>query len=136
MVFKLLKGLEEKIDIIELDTSIIKFEHQYKDCPWIFVIPKIENQGNYTDLSKEDQEKLMRDVSLASEVMKDLFNPDRVNIAMIGNVTPQLHVHIICRYVNDPYWPGTIWGNEKNPMTLEESSILVKRIREKFLKTK
>jgi len=132
MSFELVPGLAKKMDVIELETSIVKFENSYKECPWIFVIPKIENTGNFTDLTKEQQVKLMAEVSLASDVMKELFTPDRINIAMIGNMTPQIHVHVICRYETDPHWPGTIWNTEKSEMTEEEASAMIAKIKTKF----
>jgi diadenosine tetraphosphate (Ap4A) HIT family hydrolase len=132
MSFELLPGLAKKMDVIELEKSIVKFESNYKECPWIFVIPKIENKGNFTDLTKEQQVKLMDEVSLASDVMNEVFNPDRINVAMIGNMTPQIHVHVICRYENDPHWPGTIWNTEKSPMTDEAAAKMIAKIKEKF----
>jgi len=131
-MFKLHKALEEKIHVTELPTSIIKFEHQYKACPWLLVIPKIENKGNFTDLTLEEQQKLMVEVALASEVMEELFRPDRLNIAMIGNKTPQLHVHVICRYENDPNWPDTIWNKSVEPMSKREAETMVTQIKALF----
>ena len=134
MKFKLLGALAKKADIIELTNSIIKLESGHRDCPWIFVIPKAKNNGNLTDLTSEEQAKLFEDLSLASDVMKELFSPNRINIALIGNKTPQLHAHIVCRYEKDPYWPETIWGKPESPLSEKETLYLAQKIRKKFLK--
>lgn len=134
MQFKLTPQLAEKKDVIELSNSIIKFVDDQKQCPWILIIPKIINNGNFTDLNKEQQKKLMEEVSTASNIMTKIFSPDRINIAIIGNKTPQIHVHIICRYKSDPYWPETIWDKKKDPMDEKESAIKITKIKTEFEK--
>ncbi len=132
MSFELVAGLAAKKDVFELENSIVKFENQYKQCPWIFVIPKFENKGNFTDLTKDQQKILMDDVSMASDIMSELFAPDRLNVAMIGNMTPQIHAHIICRYESDDHWPNTIWGAETKEMSDTQANEMIAKIKVKF----
>jgi diadenosine tetraphosphate (Ap4A) HIT family hydrolase len=56
---------------------------------------------------------LMEEISLISEVMVELFQPDKLNVAALGNIVPQLHVHIIARFKNDPAWPEPVFGKAK-----------------------
>ena len=63
------------------------------------------------DLDWDDQIQLLRELDIAQKVMWELFQPTQLNVAAIGNKTPQLHVHVIARSENDPAWPGTVWGN-------------------------
>ena len=67
------------------------------------------------NLTMDERLQLMREIALAEKIMSDLFSPDQTNVAMIGNKTPQLHVHVLCRKEGDPDWPGTVWNNASKP---------------------
>lgn len=64
-----------------------------------------------TELIPSDQQLLMRETVLASQVMLDLFKPTKINVASLGNIIPQLHVHIIARYKDDGAWPNPVWNS-------------------------
>tara|TARA_R110002094_G_scaffold135086_2_gene127025 strand:+ start:340 stop:747 length:408 start_codon:yes stop_codon:yes gene_type:complete len=78
--------------------------------PWIILVPEKPDLVEITDLGEEDYLSLMKEVRRATKVMKQLFQVDKMNVAMLGNMVPQLHVHIIGRYKDDPAWPGPVWG--------------------------
>ena len=80
--------------------------------PWILLIPNTENAIEIIDLSSAEQQLLMEEISLSSQVMRHLFNPKKLNVANLGNIVPQLHVHIIARYDHDKAWPGPVWNSE------------------------
>ena len=61
-------------------------------------------------LGFEDRQQLMHESCLLAETMADLFAPDKMNVAVLGNRVPQLHMHHVARYRNDPAWPGPVWG--------------------------
>lgn len=73
-----------------------------------------------SDLNRADQHLLMDEIDFCSKAMEVVFNPDRLNVAAIGNMTPQLHVHIICRYAKDPHWPDVCWNKPLTEMTPDE----------------
>jgi len=78
---------------------------------WLLLVPEIENASELHDLADKDRSALL---ALASELgawMKATFNADKINTAMIGNLVPQLHLHIVARHRNDEAWPGPIWGH-------------------------
>ena len=79
--------------------------------PWIILVPAIENITELTDLTTNDQRQLMDEICRMSELMKKAFNPDKLNVATLGNQVPQLHIHIIARYKSDSAWPNPVWGN-------------------------
>lgn len=110
MSFKLLDAFKDKILIKELKLSYVLLED--KKIPWIFLIPRVENVFQITDLSFENQIELLKEINLCASVMKNLFKWDQLNIAAIGNKTPQLHVHIISRNKKDSVWPETVWDKE------------------------
>ena len=114
MTFTLHPALQEKAYICDLGLCMVLFEDN-KDYPWIFLVPKKENVKSMLDLTLDERMELMSEMNTAEKAMARLFSPDQTNVAMIGNITPQLHVHIICRYKTDPAWPGTVWGLNGNP---------------------
>lgn len=132
-MFELHPALQKKDYICDLDLCTVLFEDN-KNYPWIFLVPKRENVKSMRDLTHEDHILLMNEIEKAEQVMADLFSPTQTNVAMIGNMTPQLHVHIICRYENDPAWPGTVWSEKALPYTLQEKQQMILKIKQALLK--
>ena len=78
---------------------------------------------------------LMQELDLAQKVLWDLFAPTQVNVAAIGNKTPQLHVHVIARFASDPAWPQTVWDHPiKKPYDAKEKEKVTSKLREAFCK--
>lgn len=128
-MFELVPGLAKKAPVIDLKLCKVLFEdNQY--YPWIFLVPQRENVKNMTFLSMDDRLQLMREMALCEEVMSELFPHDQTNIAMIGNKTPQLHVHILCRKDGDPDWPTTVWNNHSKPYDPAEKEAVIAKIRQ------
>ena len=84
--------------------------HRDATYPWLIMVPKRENIREIYHLSDEDQVQLVRESSHLCEVMTSIFAPTKMNIAALGNVVPQLHVHHVARFDTDPAWPKAIWG--------------------------
>ncbi len=78
--------------------------------PWCILVPDRAGITEIHQLSAEDQAQLMRESSLLASNMATLFSADKMNIAALGNIVPQLHIHHIARHHNDPAWPAPIWG--------------------------
>ena len=78
--------------------------------PWVVLIPKRNNIKEIIDLSKKDQYLLMEEIEIISKIMKNLFYPDKLNIAAFGNIVSQLHIHIIARYKSDACWPNSVFN--------------------------
>lgn len=85
--------------------------HQNGAFPWILLIPRQDNLSEIIDLSPKDQLVLMQEIALSSEIMQGIFQPNKLNVASLGNIVPQLHVHIVARYETDEAWPGPIWNS-------------------------
>lgn len=85
------------------------------DYPWLILIPMRINIIEITDLNQIDYDIFNAEVKKAAKLMQDKFNPDKLNIATIGNLVPQLHMHIIARFKNDRLFPKTVWGSESTP---------------------
>ena len=78
--------------------------------PWLILVPRREGISEAFQLKMADQDQLSKESCLVAKVMAGFFNADKMNIAALGNVVPQLHVHHIVRYRNDPAWPKPVWG--------------------------
>ena len=78
--------------------------------PWCILVPDREDITEIHQLSEADQQQLLRESSLLSIAMESAFSPDKLNIAALGNVVPQLHLHHIARYRTDAAWPAPVWG--------------------------
>ena len=130
-MFELHPSLQKKDYICDLPFCTVLFEDNAL-CPWIFLVPRKQNIRNMLDLTTEERLTLMKEIEIAEQIMVKLFNPTQTNVAMIGNLTPQLHVHVICRYDTDPYWPGTVWNQpaKKYPHSAKEE--IMNRIKKEF----
>lgn len=78
--------------------------------PWLIAVPEREGLRDLDDLSDLDRELVMSEIDHISKVMKAVFQPYKMNVAALGNVVEQLHIHVIARYQNDPAWPAPVWG--------------------------
>ena len=78
--------------------------------PWLVLVPRRAHVVEIIDLDEEQQELLMREIALLAGVLKDVTGCDKLNIAAIGNIVPQLHVHVVARRRDDAAWPRPVWG--------------------------
>lgn len=78
--------------------------------PWFILVPRREDVSEVFQLGAEDQQALWAETALLGEVLKDAFKADKINIATLGNVVSQLHMHVIVRYRTDDAWPAPVWG--------------------------
>lgn len=78
--------------------------------PWLILVPKKPAIGDIYQLDQADQQQLLAESSWVSEVMMGYFQADKMNVAALGNMVPQLHLHHVARFKNDEAWPKPIWG--------------------------
>ena len=82
-----------------------------------------------SDLSVSDQEKLMRAVFATEAALREVMQPDKINLASLGNVVPHLHWHVIPRFVDDPHFPNPVWGARLRDTPHATSPNLLERLR-------
>ncbi len=104
--------------------------------PWFILVPKT-TKTEMTDLAQTDQEALLKEINLVSNFVKTNFRISKLNIAAIGNIVSQLHVHIVGRNPSDYCWPNVVWGvDEKETYTDERvkeiSALLAKQLGKHF----
>lgn len=93
-----------------------------KTWPWVILVPAIAGIREIYELSETQQQRLVAESSELSRAMMEAFKGDKMNVAALGNMVPQLHVHHIVRFKGDPAWPGPVWGTQA-PVPYEESEL-------------
>ncbi len=78
--------------------------------PWLILVPRRPGLIEIIDLNEAEQAQLMGEIARASAALKDATACDKLNIAVLGNIVPQLHVHVIARRKGDASWPAPVWG--------------------------
>lgn len=94
--------------------------------PWLILVPRLADASELIDLDAGQRRMLTDEIDQAGHMLRDTFHPDKLNIAALGNMVPQLHVHVIARFHDDPAWPAPVWGRvDARPYSPEQ---LVDRI--------
>ena len=80
------------------------------NSPWLVLVPRVADAVEMLDLDTQQRHRLSDEIDSASRALQALFRPHKLNVAALGNLVPQLHVHVIARYQDDPAWPAPVWG--------------------------
>lgn len=91
--------------------------------PWVILVPKRAQVTEVFQLSAVEQEMLWRETARVSEAVKDCFGVEKINVAALGNVVKQLHMHVVGRRAGDAAWPGPVWG-AKPAVPYDQSQIV------------
>jgi len=78
--------------------------------PWLILVPRRPNLREFLDLAATERAILMEEIAKVSSALKDVTQAEKLNVAALGNMVPQLHVHVIARFAGDPAWPNPVWG--------------------------
>jgi len=109
-MFTLHPQLDQDCEIIgdyPLSRLLLLNDRQY---PWVILVPRRENISEIYQLTESDQLQLQKESSNVLAAMAKHFSADKMNVAALGNVVPQLHIHHIARFKDDPAWPKPVWG--------------------------
>ncbi len=90
-----------------LSTLLLMNDSNY---PWFVLVPRVDNIQDIYQLDWQQQQQFLNESSLLSEVLMQIYNGTKMNVAALGNVCPQLHVHHIVRFSDDIAWPKPVWG--------------------------
>jgi diadenosine tetraphosphate (Ap4A) HIT family hydrolase len=82
----------------------------HADYPWLILVPRRPDIVEIADLAPADAVLLTEEIVAVSRVLKTIAACDKLNVGAIGNVVPQLHIHIVARWKTDPLWPKPVWG--------------------------
>lgn len=97
--------------------------------PWLILVPEREGVRELFQLGEHDQQQLMREVTRVADVLCRMVGADKMNVAALGNVVAQLHVHVIARFVSDAAWPSPVWGKlPAKPYASNAAALLTERL--------
>jgi diadenosine tetraphosphate (Ap4A) HIT family hydrolase len=117
---------------LELSTLLLNNDANY---PWLILVPRIEFAYDLTDLEILNQNILINEINICAKFLKENFVVDKLNIASLGNVVRQLHVHIIARQKIDLTFPKPVWGNaQTKPYQINQAQEIIKNIQQFLIK--
>jgi diadenosine tetraphosphate (Ap4A) HIT family hydrolase len=132
MLFKIdKKFLKSSHHIADLKLCSIRL-HDNSKFPWVILIPKRIKITDITDLNSKDQILLMKEIVHCSKLMKMTFKTKKLNVEKIGNLVPQLHIHIIARYKNDLTWPLSVWVKKGKPYNKKSLNFIIDKLKKVF----
>jgi len=100
--------------------------------PWIILIPRRKNITDISELNSQDQMLLMKEIVYCSKLMKKIFKTNKLNVEKIGNIVPQLHIHIIARSTKDSTWPLSVWVVKGKPYLKEPLKKIIDLLKKGF----
>ena len=125
------KFLKDSHFITDLKLCSVRLVDNSK-FPWIILIPNRKNISDITELTLKDQNLLMKEIVHSSKLMKKIFKTKKLNIEKIGNIIPQLHIHIIARSTMDSSWPLSVWVVKGKPYTKDLLNKTLAKIKKFF----
>ncbi len=128
-MFTLHPRLEQDTFLIKkLEVSQLRLMNDSR-YPWMILVPERPNIMDLHHLSETDYVTVMQEIREVSKMMEDLFSPFKLNVGALGNLVPQLHIHIIARNKADEAWPGPVWGiGEAHPYAEPAKNSLLEKI--------
>ena len=100
--------------------------------PWIILIPNRKNVTDISELNSKDQMLLMKEIVHCSKLMKKIFKTKKLNVEKIGNIVPQLHIHIIARSTKDSTWPLSVWVTKSKPYSKQSLKKIIDLLKKGF----
>ena len=89
--------------------------------PWLILVPRVAGAVEIFDLFHTDRTTLMEEIVRAAQALKAISGAQKINVGALGNLVPQLHVHVVARSAGDAAWPGPVWG-QGSAVAYEESA--------------
>tara|TARA_B100001142_G_scaffold5768_1_gene5846 strand:+ start:306 stop:707 length:402 start_codon:yes stop_codon:yes gene_type:complete len=123
------KFLKSSHHIVDLKLCSIRL-HDNSKFPWVILIPKRNKIIDISDLKSKDQILLIKEIVYVSKIMKKLFKSSKLNVEKIGNIVPQLHIHIISRNKKDSSWPLSVWVIKGKNYTKAALHIMIQKLSE------
>ena len=132
MVNKVNKNfLKSSYYVSDLKLCTIRLINNQK-FPWIILIPRRKGVTDITELTLKDQLLLMKEIVYSSKKMKKIFKTSKLNVEKIGNIVPQLHIHIIARSTKDSTWPLSVWVTKGKPYSKQSLKKIIDLLKKGF----
>jgi diadenosine tetraphosphate (Ap4A) HIT family hydrolase len=121
----------DSVPVTDLPLSTVRLMNE-RSWPWLILVPRRPALVELIDLDAAERSRLMEEIARAAETLRTLYTPDKLNVAALGNVVPQLHIHVIARFRDDPAWPRPVWNVKPSREPYDEPALseTVRRIAE------
>ena len=124
--------IQDTLDVGDLPLSRLQLMND-ATYPWLILVPRRAGIVEIIDLVPDERVQLMTEISQVSQVLKSETKCDKLNVAALGNMVRQLHIHVIARFGTDMAWPRPVWGqNQAVSYSEKQSSELISRLRDKL----
>ncbi len=99
--------------------------------PWLILVPRQEGLRDFDEIAESDKSSFLVEIDRASRALRSETSAEKLNVAALGNMVPQLHVHVVARFSSDAAWPAPVWGvGEAIPYTTLQVDALIVALRE------
>jgi len=123
---------DDAIEVLDLPLCRVLLMNDAR-YPWLILVPRQPGARELVDLDRDARIQLMDEIAAASEVIAAVFAPEKLNVGALGNLVPQLHVHVVGRYASDGAWPGPVWGSgPAEPYKTGQVHATLRSLREAF----
>ncbi|MBE7638605.1 HIT domain-containing protein [Sneathiella sp. P13V-1] len=102
---------------LELSRVLLSKDSRF---PWLILVPEIDGAKDLHALALQDYQIVCNEIRAVASKIQEALNPDKMNFASLGNMVPQLHIHIVARWKEDAAWPAPIWGNGERILYSQE----------------
>jgi len=97
------------VEVARWELSLVLMMRERR-WPWLVLVPRRPGLRDLHELAAADRAQLIEEIARASAALKRAFAADKMNVGAIGNLVPQLHIHVVARRLDDPAWPRPVWG--------------------------
>ena len=104
---------------MDLCSVLLKTDARF---PWVLLVPRLPNLTEFHDMSRGERALCMEEIAQVSEALEGVTGCDKINMAALGNIVSQLHIHIIARFTTDSAWPGPVWSATSAPEDYEPAA--------------
>lgn len=119
--------IDSGFEIIDWPLSRV-FLKDNANYPWLILVPRLEDVQEIDQLSTQNQQFLIQEISALSTLSRGYFKPDKLNVAALGNIVSQLHIHVVARFKQDKLWPHGIWQEAQTSEPYEKNTLKKMRI--------
>lgn len=123
-MFKVDERIESSCVLLHHDVLSDVYLKNAREYPWLILVPRVVGVRDLDELNDEVQLQLLNELNFWSLSLKEIYQPDKINVGALGNVVSMLHVHIIARFHQDPLWPQGLWQAALETHPYEERELL------------
>lgn len=126
------KLAEDTFEVLTLKISRLLLMNDAR-YPWLILVPQVCDMRDLHNLSPDEYLAVTNEITKVLEVLETVTKAHKMNVGALGNMVPQLHIHIIARQTNDAAWPGPVWGvGEAQPYSQDDADTLIQQIASKL----